>query len=69
MSGNAGADGSGNINTENGTVVEGDFTAQYYVFQISQAGDDPGICEVYFLISSQSVSLPYFFSERLRLVK
>jgi len=54
--GNAGADGAGQINIENGTVAEGNFTAEYHAFQISQAGD-PGICEVYFIISSSMVKI------------
>ena len=49
-----GADGAGQIQQINGTVVRGTFIAEYHSIQIF-AASRPTICEVYFTIQSSKV--------------
>ncbi|XP_076823361.1 uncharacterized protein LOC143469517 isoform X2 [Clavelina lepadiformis] len=50
VSGNPGSDGNGDISTFSGNISVGNFRVEYHTFQIYNAGRDPTICEVYFLI-------------------
>jgi len=46
VSGNAGADGSGNVHIFRGNITDANCTLHYDVFELSNAGD-PSICEVF----------------------
>ena len=66
VTGNAGADGSGNITRLQGIVSIQNFSASYHVFQISGAYD-PSICEVYFTIQSNNVSHDFTEPKKMKI--
>ncbi|CAK8674590.1 unnamed protein product [Clavelina lepadiformis] len=53
VSGEAGADGNGNIDTASGRIIEFGANLKYHMFQLNNAGNDPTICEVYFVIEHE----------------
>lgn len=55
VTGNAGADQSGIYSEISGTIHLGSLNADYNVFQISEAGEDAVICEVYFVVYDREV--------------
>lgn len=51
--GNAGADGEGRRRRMEGRVDMYGFRLDYHAYEVSGAGTDPSICEVYFLVTNQ----------------
>jgi len=52
--GNAGADGGGFVETNNGSLTSNSFKLSYLSKQVYGAHNDPSICEVYFTVESEN---------------